>query len=76
MEENFVNDVKENKEKRNTFFYIIIVEIITVAIIFASLICMKYFFKNEYKKFYNWYEKSFLCETNINEVIGEMKNEV
>lgn len=73
MEENFVNEVESIKEKRNTFFYIIIIEAITVAIIFTSLVCIKYFFKNEYKKFYDWYENSFLCETDINEVLGEIK---
>ncbi len=73
MEENFVNEVKEIKEKRNPFFYIIMVELMTIAIIFGALVCMKYFFKGEYKVFHKWYENSFLCETSINEVIGEIK---
>ena len=73
MEESYTEQINALKEKRNTFFYIIIVEVITIALIFASLICMKYFFKIEYKKFDKWYQNSFLCETDMKEVLGEIK---
>ncbi len=76
MEENYAIESKEIKEKKNTFFYIIIVQLITVAIVFCAIFCMKYLFKGEYKKFNNWYQKSFLCETDINEVIGEIRDEI
>ncbi len=76
MEENYANEVKESKGKRNTFFYIIIIQLITVAILLGSIVCMKYFFKSNYKEFNNWYEKTFLSQTDINEVLGETKNEI
>lgn len=73
MEEEIINTTP--KKNINSFFYIIIVEAITVTVILLSILVLKSFFKENYKKFYKWYENTFLTETNVTDIIEEASGE-
>ncbi len=58
------------KDRKNeTFFKIIIVEIICVAVILLSVIAVKYFFKATYSKVEKWYKENIIVDTDIKQVI-------
>ena len=69
MEEEIVNPTP--KKNINAFFYIIIVEAITVTVMLLSILVLKSFFKGNYQKFYKWYENTFLTETSVTDIIEE-----
>ena len=59
--------LKDNKNE--TFFKIIIVEIICVAVILLSVISVKYFFKSTYSEVKKWYKANITVDTDIKQVI-------
>ncbi len=59
--------LKDNKNE--TFFKIIIVEIICVAVILLSVISVKYFFKSTYSEVEKWYKANITVDTDIKQVI-------
>lgn len=69
MEEEIMN--LEPKKNINTFFYITLVEITTVVIVLVSVLILKSFFKDNYAKFFKWYENNILAETNVADIIEE-----
>lgn len=69
MEEEIIN--LEPKKSINTFFYITLVEITTVVIVLVSVLILKSFFKDNYAKFFKWYENNILAETNVADIIEE-----
>ena len=68
--------MENTHEKRtknvNCYFCIVITQVVCVMLILISLVCIKYFFKNTYKKINVFYNEEICSTTDINEVI---KNE-
>ena len=60
------------KKPFNSFFAILITQLITVAVIITGVLVMKFFFKNEFKIVKNFYEKNICQEVSISEVIDEI----
>lgn len=64
-----------SRKNFNTFFYILIVETVTVAVVLLSVLVLKFGFKKNYQRFYDWYEENFLIETDIKDIIEETSGE-
>lgn len=54
----------------NCFFGIVITQCICVIIILIGVICVKYFFKDTYKKLDTFYKEEICSTTKIDEVIS------
>ncbi|MBO5089802.1 MAG: hypothetical protein IJD00_01900 [Clostridia bacterium] len=51
------------------FIKVIIIQGITVFIVLASVLILKFGFSKTYKQFFNWYSENVMTDTNIYEVI-------
>ncbi len=56
-------------EKKDMYINIIITEAVCVLVILLSVLCLKYFFKSDFKSFKEWYYIEITNDTKISEVI-------
>ena len=66
----------EKKPRFDCIYKIIITETICVLIILAGITAVKYLFTDTYGDLKAWYEEYICDETNIDEVLEEIENEI
>lgn len=64
-----MEESKETKQKMPAVCRIFICEAVISLLIILSVLCVKFFFKSEFKKAEKFYIKYFLNDTSVSEVL-------
>jgi len=63
-----------DKKNKKYFTEIFITQSICITVIIIIILITKFFFKNEYIKLKNFYEKQICSQTHVSEVLSDDKN--